>query len=220
VSQLSSLQQISIMLLPLMFAITFHEAAHGWMAARLGDDTARRLGRVTLNPIPHIDLLGTLILPLIMFVSTGFLFGWAKPVPVDWRKLHRPRRDTALVALAGPAANLLMMLFWALMGRLGGVLHSQGWDWASLPLIYMGGFGLMINAVLMVLNLFPLPPLDGGRVLVSLLPARLAIMVAKVEPFGIVILVVLLVSGVLWTLVGPLVTGSQQWMAALIKLIF
>ncbi|MBF0254904.1 MAG: site-2 protease family protein [Gammaproteobacteria bacterium] len=205
------------MLLPLLFAITLHEVAHGWVASLLGDDTARKLGRISLNPFKHIDLLGTLIVPLLMYVSTGFIFGWAKPVPVDFGRLHHPRRDMALVALAGPGANLLMMLFWGLLARLGAELHSTGWDWAALPLVYAGGFGLMINAVLMVLNLFPLPPLDGGRVLVSLLPRPLAIGVSKLEPYGIIILVILLFTGLLWQLVGPLVSASQQGMAILIE---
>jgi Zn-dependent protease len=219
VTDLTNLQQISIMLLPLLFAITLHEAAHGWVASLLGDDTAKKLGRISINPIRHIDLLGTLVVPILMYVSTGFIFGWAKPVPVNWSKLRQPRRDMALVAVAGPGANLLMMLMWGLVARLGTALHSTGWDWAALPLIYAGGFGLMINAVLMVLNLFPLPPLDGGRVLVSLLPSGLARAVSKVEPYGIIVLVILLFTGVLWTLVGPLITGSQQWMAQFIELL-
>jgi Zn-dependent protease len=219
VNDLTTVQQISVMLLPLVFAITFHEAAHGWVASLLGDQTARSMGRVSANPLRHIDLMGTLLLPILMYATTGFLFGWAKPVPVDWRNLRQPRRDTALVALAGPGANLLMMLGWALIGRLGGLLHAQGVEWFALPLIYMGGFGLMINSVLMVLNLFPLPPLDGGRVLVSILPPRLALLVARIEPFGILILLVLLFSGVLWRLVGPLVNASQHLVGALVRLL-
>jgi len=216
-NDLSTIQQITVMALPLVFAITLHEAAHGWVASKLGDQTALRLGRVSANPLRHIDPLGTVILPLLMYFTTGFLFGWAKPVPVDWRNLGHARRDTALVALAGPGANLLMMLFWGVVAKTGMHLHGA-LDWAALPMIYMGGFGLMINAVLMVLNMFPIPPLDGGRVLTSLLPERLAALFSRLEPYGILILILLLVTGVLWQLVAPLVNGSQQLMAAFIEI--
>ena len=205
------------MALPLLFAITLHEAAHGWVAALLGDKTAQRLGRVSANPFRHIDPLGTVALPLVMYFTTGFVFGWAKPVPVDWRNLRNPRRDSALVALAGPGANLAMMLVWGVLARIGVYLHSTDYQWVAVPLIYMGGFGLMINAILMVLNLFPLPPLDGGRVLVSLLPPKLAYTVSKIEPYGLIVLVLLLVTGLLWQVVGPLVSGSQELVAALIE---
>lgn len=219
-TELSMIQQASVMALPLLLAITLHEAAHGWIAEKFGDKTARRLGRVSLNPIRHIDPLGTIALPLVMFFTTGFLFGWAKPVPVDPRNLHNPRRDMAWVALAGPAANLVMMILWGIIGRIGFHLHEVGMEWVAMPLIYMGGFGLLINAILMVLNMFPLPPLDGGRILVSLLPPSIANKVSVVEPYGIVVLVVLLVSGILWKLVGPLVTGSQQLVAYVLQTIF
>lgn len=208
-NNLATWQQISIMILPLLFAITLHEAAHGFIASKLGDDTARRLGRISANPLRHIDPVGTIILPLLMYVTTGFLFGWAKPVPVDFNKLNKPKRDMALVALAGPGANLLMIVFWALVTRLAVFLHGENLDWFAMPLIYMGGFGIMVNAVLMVLNLFPLPPLDGGRVLVAILPQGLSRLVSRVEPFGIIILVVLLVSGVLWNLISPIVSATQ-----------
>ena len=219
-NELSMIQQASVMALPLLLAITLHEAAHGWIAEKFGDKTARRLGRVTLNPIKHIDPLGTVALPLLMFFTTGFLFGWAKPVPVDPRNLHNPRRDMAWVALAGPAANLFMMIMWGVIGRIGVHLHGAGMEWVAMPLIYMGGFGILINAILMVLNMFPLPPLDGGRILVSILPPSLANKVSAIEPYGIVVLIVLLVSGILWKLVGPLIDGSQQLVATLLQSIF
>lgn len=219
-NQLATWQQISVMILPLLFAITLHEAAHGWIASKLGDETARKLGRISVNPLRHIDPVGTIILPLLMYLTTGFLFGWAKPVPVNFNNLNKPRRDMALVALAGPGANLLMMIFWALVAGLGRHLHGENLDWFALPLIYMGGFGIMINAVLMVLNLFPLPPLDGGRVLVAILPQKLANLISRVEPFGIIILVVLLVSGVLWNLIGPLIGTVQSWASIIASIKF
>ncbi len=219
-NNLGSVQQLAVMILPLIFAITLHEAAHGWMASKLGDQTARQLGRVSLNPLRHIDPLGTIVLPLVMFLSTSFVFGWAKPVPVSFQNLRHLRRDTALVALAGPGANLLMMFFWGVMAHLGVILHGMGFNWVALPLAYMGSSGLMINAVLMVLNLFPLPPLDGGRVLVAALPPRVARTVDGIEPYGLIILVVLLATGILGQLLGPFITLSQQVVGRILELIF
>lgn len=197
-----------MLILPVLFAITLHEAAHGWVAGRLGDDTARRLGRVSINPLRHIDPLGTIIIPLAMYVMTGFLFGWAKPVPVDFRRLHNPRRDMALVAVAGPAANLLMMLFWGIAVRVS--LEMEAVHWVAEPLLYMGLAGLLINAILCVLNMLPILPLDGGRVLAALLPREAAQSYARLEPWGLVIVVVLLVSGVLGDLIWPLIQGLQK----------
>ena len=162
-NDLTTLQQISVLVLPVLFAITLHEAAHGWMAGRLGDATARMLGRVTLNPIRHIDPVGTLLVPVGTFLLTGFLFGWAKPVPVTWNNLRQPRRDMALVAFAGPAANLLMLLLWALVLKLATLLLGSS-EWIARPLMYMGSAGVLINAILMVLNLLPIPLLDGGQI--------------------------------------------------------
>jgi Zn-dependent protease len=218
--ELPALQQLSVMALPLLLAITLHEAAHGLIAEKFGDKTARRLGRVSLNPLRHIDPLGTVALPLLMYFTTGFIFGWAKPVPVDWRNLRNPRRDMAWVALAGPAANLLMMVLWGLISRIGFHMHNAGMEWVAMPLMYMGGFGLLINAILMILNLFPLPPLDGGRILVSLLPPAAARHVAAIEPYGIIILILLLASGILSYLIDPLIAGSQQLVAGLFESIF
>jgi Zn-dependent protease len=206
---LTLVQQLAVLVLPVILAITVHEAAHGYVADRLGDRTARQLGRVTLNPLRHIDPLGTVLLPLGMYALTGFLFGWAKPVPVNPRNLARPRRDMAIVAAAGPLSNLAMAALWSVAIVLGAWLYPIN-DWAGAPLFYMGAAGVLINVILLVLNMVPLPPLDGGRVLVGLLPARLARVVARVEPYGLFILVALLVTGVLGRLVFPFVIGVIQ----------
>ncbi|WXG51479.1 MAG: site-2 protease family protein [Candidatus Sedimenticola sp. (ex Thyasira tokunagai)] len=201
----NTIQQVSVLLLPVLFAITVHEAAHGWMAMKHGDKTALMLGRVTLNPLKHIDPVGTVLVPLVTFFLSGFLFGWAKPVPVNWRNLNNPRRDMAFVALAGPGANLLMAVGWAVIIKLGVVLMSQ-WQWVGLPLVYMGGAGVLINTLLMVLNLMPILPLDGGRILNSLLPPpRLAYQFSRLEPFGMFIIIGLLMTGVLGKVLWPLV---------------
>jgi len=199
---LTTIQKIAVLILPVLFAITAHEAAHGWVARRLGDNTANMLGRVTLNPLKHIDPIGTVLVPLLMFLFSGFLFGWAKPVPVDFRNLRNPRRDMALVALAGPLANLIMAIFWAVCIKIGVVLGDD-LLWFALPLVYMGSAGILINSILMVLNLLPILPLDGGRVLVALLPPRLAARYAQLEPWGLMVIVGLLVSGLLSSILQP-----------------
>lgn len=196
-------QTVAVLALPLLFAITVHEVAHGWAARRLGDPTAMMLGRLTLNPVKHVDPLGTVLIPaLLLFMHAPFLFGWAKPVPVTWQNLHNPKRDMALVAAAGPAANLLMALLWALLAKLGLALAPSLGSFA-LPMVLMGKVGITINLVLMVLNLLPLPPLDGGRVLVGLLPGPLAWKVSRIEPYGFPILLVLLITGGLAHLIVP-----------------
>jgi len=201
-SGLSLPQLIAVAILPLLFAITIHEVAHGWVAKRLGDPTAERLGRLTLNPLKHIDPVGTVLVPALLLMLGGFIFGWAKPVPVTWENLRHPKRDMALVAAAGPAANLLMALAWALAVKLGMSL-PEALRWAALPLVYMGQFGIVINVVLMVLNLLPLPPLDGGRVAVGILPNRIGWQLSRIEPFGFFILLALLATGTLSLIVGP-----------------
>lgn len=200
--ELNVIQRVAVWVLPVLFAITLHEVAHGWVARRLGDPTAMMLGRLTLNPLKHIDPVGTVLVPLVLLVLGGFIFGWAKPVPVTWENLRHPRRDMALVAVAGPAANLLMAVFWALMMKLALVLRG-GTDWLALPLLYMAGAGITINIVLMVLNLLPLPPLDGGRVVSGLLPGRVALQFNRIEPYGILILLVLLATGFLGRILWP-----------------
>jgi len=200
-SALSLPQLIAVAILPLIFAITVHEVAHGWMAKQFGDPTAQRLGRLTLNPIKHIDPIGTVVVPALLLVLGGFIFGWAKPVPVTWENLRHPKRDMAIVAAAGPAANLLMALIWAVVLRVGVTLGPT--SWAGIPMQYMGEFGIQINVVLMVLNLIPLPPLDGGRVAVGLLPGPWAWQLARIEPFGFFILLALLATGVLSAIISP-----------------
>lgn len=196
-------QQVSVWLLPVLFAITVHEVAHGWVARKLGDPTAMMMGRLTLNPFKHIDPVGTVLVPLILLLLPGgFIFGWAKPVPVTWKNLRNPKKDMALVAIAGPAANLLMAIFWAIILKIGILLSVQG-DPNSMFLAAIGIAGIFINAILMMLNLIPLPPLDGGRVLVSLLPGPLAWKVSRLEPYGFFILVALLATGILGAIIGP-----------------
>jgi Zn-dependent protease len=199
---LSTVQFAAIAILPLLFGITLHEVAHGWVAKQLGDKTALMMGRLTLNPIKHIDPLGTIIVPGLMMLAGGAIFGWAKPVPVTWQNLKDPKRDMALVALAGPMANLGMAFLWALIARLGLLLSSVS-SWASVPMILMGKVGIVLNLVLMILNLLPLPPLDGGRIMTSLLPGPLSYRFSRIEPYGFFILIALLMTGVLWKLLGP-----------------
>jgi Zn-dependent protease len=194
--QLTLPQLFAVWALPVLFAITVHEAAHGWLANIFGDDTAKSLGRVTLNPIKHIDWLGTIILPAVMLATTGMVFGWAKPVPVNWSRLRNLRLDMALVALAGPAANFLMAFIWGGIAKFGLYLLSFKYDWAR-AIVYMGIAGVNINLILMLLNLIPLPPLDGSRVLYSVLPARLTLTLQHLEFTGLIILMVLLITGIL-----------------------
>ncbi len=207
----SLIQGITIYALPVLFGITLHEAAHGYVARMFGDPTAYEAGRVSLNPIRHIDLMGTIIVPLVLLFSTkllggaGLLFGWAKPVPVDWGRLRNPKRDMLWVALAGPASNLIMAIIWTLGLRfLADSGASQNDFWVQMMIA-----GIQINLVLMALNLLPIPPLDGGRIVFSLLPGRLAWRYSKIEPYGLVIIVVLMLSGVLWAFLQPLLALGQ-----------
>lgn len=202
-NELNFMQLLAIWALPVIFAITLHEAAHGWAAEKLGDKTARMLGRVTLNPIKHIDPIGTLLVPAALLFLGGFIFGWAKAVPVSTRNFKRPERDMAVVAIAGPAANLLMAVLWALVLKLGFILVGNQPEVGQF-LIYSGIAGLSINIILMLLNLLPIPPLDGSRLVSAVLPKPLAWQYNRLEPFGLFILLGLVVLGVVsWLLSGP-----------------
>lgn len=199
---------LAIWALPVIFAITLHEAAHGYVARHFGDPTAFLAGRISLNPLRHIDPVGTLLVPgaiLVMSELMGgapVLFGWAKPVPVDFARLRRPKKDMFWVAAAGPAANLAMALGWAFLLKLGAAIPGSQY---STPMILMGNAGIQINAVLLFLNLLPIPPLDGGRIAVSLLPHRMAWRFARLEPYGFPILLLLLFSGLLGAVLAPLI---------------
>ncbi|MDP3268036.1 MAG: site-2 protease family protein [Legionella sp.] len=203
------IQQICIWAMPVLLAITLHEVAHGYAAYRCGDTTAKMYGRLSLNPIRHIDLLGTIILPILIGVITHFNFviGYAKPVPVNWNQLRNPRRDMILVTLAGPCANFVMALFWAGCFKIAIMLHPE----ISMPALFLlatAKAGMIINLVLAFLNLIPLPPLDGSRVVMSLLPPRQAMVFAKIEPYGFIILVALIFTGVLGYILTPLINGG------------
>jgi Zn-dependent protease len=198
----SLVQKISIWVVPVLLGITVHEVAHGWLASKLGDKTAFMLGRLTLNPLKHVDPMGTILIPgLLLLMQAGFIFGYAKPVPINWKNLRQPKRDMALVAVAGPASNLLMAIAWALLIRLAPLLGEAG-----TALVYMGVAGITINIILMVLNLLPLPPLDGGRVLTGLLPGPWAYRFSRIEPYGFFILIGLLVTGILGAVLWPLIS--------------
>lgn len=193
--ELSLIQRIVVWILPVVFAITVHEVAHGWVAKQYGDQTAWMLGRLTLNPIKHVDLIGTILVPgILLLTGTGFIFGWAKPVPVDPRNFANPRQAMAVVAVAGPLANLLMAVMWALLARIGVTLNVEV---LSLPMIYTGIAGISINLVLALLNLLPIPPLDGSRILTGILPIKWALQYNKLERYGFIIIIVLLASNFL-----------------------
>jgi Zn-dependent protease len=210
--ELSTIQKIAVMAMPLVFSIVFHEVAHGWVANRLGDPTARDLGRLTLNPISHIDLFGTIIMPLLLFVVTDgrMLFGYAKPVPINPNNFKDPKKGMALSSLAGPGVNIVMavicsFLLRVVMAGFEGVAPEPAWSWFSVPVTLMLGYGIIINVVLAVLNMIPIPPLDGSRVVYWLLPARLASVYYRLEPYGTFLLMGLIMLGVLGKIMTPLI---------------
>ncbi|MGR8950147.1 MAG: site-2 protease family protein [Gammaproteobacteria bacterium] len=197
-------------LFPAVFAITVHEVAHGWVANRCGDSTALNQGRLSLNPLKHVDPVGTVLVPALLYLSSQmlgtppFFFGWAKPVPINWRNLRRPRRDIALVAGAGPGANLLMLMAWLACFHL---IKNTG---IASGLLYMCFVGIMFNATIMLINLIPIPPLDGSRIVSSALPAKAAYMYNRIEPFGLLVLAALLFSNVLGSLLNPMLRLVQH----------
>lgn len=206
--ELSIMQKIAIWTIPVLLAITLHEAAHGWVASKLGDKTAEMLGRVTLNPLKHVDLVGTIIVPIALLVLGGFVFGWAKAVPVNARNFKNPARDMAWVAVAGPLSNLVMAIGWAIVAKIGYDLSAGGTSPDNIGqfLAYSGMAGIAINLVLLVLNMIPIPPLDGSRVVSAFLPSGLSYTYNRLEPYGLFILLGMMFLGVL----GPIISGPYQ----------
>jgi Zn-dependent protease len=216
--QLSAIQTFTVYILPILFAITVHEVAHGWVASKLGDKTAYFLGRITLNPFKHIDLIGTILVPTILMLFGGIIFGWAKPVPVNFSNLKHLRRDVILVSFAGPFSNLIMALIWALIAKIGLLLQMHfTWFWPN-ALIFMGHAGIQINLVFMLLNLIPIPPLDGGRIFLSILPTKVAIKFSHIEPYGFIILLILLGAKVLNYLIYPSMIFLSNYIVYLFRL--
>ncbi len=242
--ELTLIQKIAVFALPVVFAITLHEAAHGYVARHFGDMTAHAQGRISLNPIRHIDLVGTIIVPIVILVASkiaganGVLFGWAKPVPVNYSALRKPKQHMAWVAAAGPISNLFQAVAWAIFSRIGMLSSGRSDAWMEVSrqygsagviegvlrhghgvaefLVGMGAAGLLVNLVFMLLNLVPIPPLDGGRIVTSLLPNRAAWRFAKIEPWGLSILLLLLFTNYLGVLLNPLIHESDALIRAFV----
>ena len=211
------MQGLAVGAIPVLFAITLHEVAHGMVARHFGDRTAEMLGRLSLNPLKHVDPVGTIVVPAILFMTGGFLFGWAKPVPVAFGNLRNPKKDMIFVALAGPVANILMGIVWALILKLVFLFGAQE-ALAGEFLISMCEIGILINALLAAFNLLPIPPLDGGRVLRGLVSESIGYYLDRIEPFGLIILVLLMVSGLLWVLVSPLLALVQALILFVVRI--
>jgi len=211
-TELNTIQKITVMAMPMVFAIVLHEVSHGWVAHKLGDPTAKQMGRLTLNPLSHIDLFGTVIMPLLLFVLTDgrMLFGYAKPVPINPAYFKDPKKGMALSALAGPGVNVVMAVLCSVILRtvmtgLEGKMPEPYWTWIAVPLTLMLGYGVVINVVLAVLNMIPIPPLDGSRVVYWLLPPRTAAMYYRLEPYGTLLLMALIMMGVLGRIMTPII---------------
>ena len=206
------IQTLLIYAIPVLFAITVHETAHGWVASLLGDHSARMMGRLTLNPIKHIDLIGTLVVPAFLYFTAGFIFGWAKPVPVNFSALRSPKQDMLWVAIAGPMSNFIMAIIWL-------VTIFVAINTGSQFLADMAQIGIQINLLLAVLNLLPLPPLDGGRVVSALLPPKISYQFDQLEAYGLFILLGLLFLGIFQSVILPIVKFIQQWLYTSVGLI-
>ena len=206
---MNELQTIIIWAIPVIFAITLHEVAHGFIALKCGDGSAKMMGRLTINPIKHIDPIGTIAVPIFLYFTTGFVFGWAKPVPVNFNALKRPKLDMSLVAIAGPFANLLMSIIWF-------VIFYIAQEYKIHILIEMSAIGIQINLIIMVFNLLPIPPLDGSRIISSLLPNKLSYQYNRLEDYGLYILIALLFLGVFEKIVIPVVRFIFKFMISFI----
>jgi Zn-dependent protease len=214
---LTLIQKIVVWVIPVLLAITLHEAAHAWVANRCGDPTAKMLGRLSINPLRHVALVGTIIVPIVVAILSQFqfIFGWAKPVPVNWSKLHNPRRDMGFVAIAGPLSNFIMALLWAGLFKIATLLHPE----TSRPILFLlltAQAGIIVNLVVAFVNLIPIPPLDGSRIIASLLPPRQAVFYLKIERYGLFILIALLFTGLLNNLLGP----ALSWAIAMINILY
>lgn len=216
-NQLTTVQIISVWILPILFAITVHEVAHGYVAYLLGDKTAYALGRLTLNPLKHIDILGTVIVPILLLLLGGVVLGWAKPVPINSRNLSRPRRDLALIAAAGPLSNFTMAIVWASIAKVAFMLLAKSVP-GSLAVYMMSRAGISINLMLMVLNLLPIPQLDGGHIIAGLLPRSISIQYDRIAPYGFFILLILLALGVINVVMQPVVNFLSTLIGAVFGL--
>ena len=215
---ISTIVMYALFAIPILYAITLHEVAHGWVAKLNGDDTAASLGRLSINPIKHIDPIGTIAVPIVLMYFFGAPFGWAKPVPVNWNNLKKPKRDMAFVAIAGPLSNLFMLLLWAVIFKIADSLGPDWWN-VSQVIIQIAKIGILINTVIMILNMIPIPPLDGSRIVSSLIPDRWAVAYARIEPYGIALVIVLMITGVLGKILLPTVYMISDMVISILAMV-